>query len=364
VFGRSAAFDDQVRNGGVVTFRCDVYRAGVLLASDLQITGGSVTVDAKSAIRRRCSFQVIDPTGVLIPSSSTSTLAPYGNEAVLHRGYGSELLPLGTFRIESADVVDDGAQIVSVTGFDRASTIAEARLETPYVVAEGVNYATAIRDLIASRYAGLSYTFATTTRVTPSLVFGEGSDPWQAAQQMASNLGMEVFFGVDGGCVLRPEPTGVGEPVTWTYTDDSQSTIIMVSNQLRAKPSYNGAIVSGENTDLPVPVRAEAFDLDPASPTYYYGPYGRRPIFFKSQFVTSQAQAQDAANGLLQKELGGTEQLELSIIPHPAHEAGDLIRAVKTTVSVDDFCLIQALEVPLAVSGTMRILTKARRSGQ
>lgn len=358
---RSSAFDGYVTNGGMVSSRCDVYRGDSLLASDLRVIAGSVSVDAQSAIRRRCSVTIVDPTGVLIPSSPGSALAPYGNELRLFRGYGTELLPLGVFRIESADVADDGVQTVSITGFDRASTIAEARLESPYIVAAGVNYATAISDLITSRFAGLTYSFTTTTRTTPVLVFEEGADPWQAAQNMAASIGCELFLDPIGVCVLRAEPTGVSGSAVWTYIDDSTSTIITAGNNLRAKPSYNAAIVSGESTGLAAPVRATAYDLDPASPTYFNGPYGKRPVFLKSAYITTTAQAQEAANALLTRELGGTEQLELEVIPHPAHEAGDLIRAVKASIGVDDFCLVQSFDVPLDVSTPMRLLTKARR---
>lgn len=359
---RSAAFDDAVRNGGVVTSRCDAYRAGALIAADLRITGGSVAVDATAAIRRRCSLTVVDPTGALVPTGPASVLAPYGNEVKLYRGYGAELIALGVFRIESADVADDGAQTVAVTGFDRASVVAEARLESPWVVAAGANYATAIQALVDSRYGGLTWSMAPTSRVTPLLVFEEGSDPWAAARAMAASIGMELFFDADGICVLRPEPSAAGDTAAWTYTDDATSTIISLTNAARAKPSYNKAIVSGESTALAAPVRAEATDNDPASPTYYGGPFGRRPVFFTSSFIITAAQAAEAANGLLQRELGGTEQIELSVVPHPAHDAGDVVRVVKATIGVDDFCVVSAFDVPLGHDGVMRIVTKARRS--
>lgn len=340
----------------------DIYTAGVAVSLNLPVVSGSVTIDGRAALRRRCTVTVLDVDGTYAPSTPSSRLAPYGNELVLKRGVTGDMASLGVFRIATAKVNDTGPVTIELAGFDRAGTVQAARFETPYTVAAGTNYATAIQALITSRYSGLTFSFATTSRLTPLLVFEEGSDPWEAAQKMAASIGMEVFFDAVGTCVLRPEPdpNAVGVAVT-TYTEGTAGVVVEVTNDLDADPGYNKFIVSGEPVDGSAPVRAEALDNNPASPTYFYGAYGRRPRFFRSQFITTTAQAQETANALLLRELGGSEQVSFSAVPNPAHDAGDIVRVVRARIGVDTVAVIDSLTMPLEPAGLMRVATRKQR---
>lgn len=343
----------------------DVYRAGVLVAEALPVTGGSVAVNAGAAVRRRCTLTVVDDTGTLTPAAPTDALAPYGNELVVWRGVEGNLAQLGVFRIEAARVADTGASLtVDLTGFDRAGTVQEARFEDAYTVASGTNYATAIEALVEDRYPGLSYSFVSTSRTTPLLVFEEGADPWEAAQSMAAAIGMDLFFDQTGTCVLRPEPDPVAASVAATFVEGEASVVVAVENNLTAKPAYNKFIVTGEPVDASSPVRAEALDNNPASPTYYYGPFGKRPRFYRSQFITTTAQAQETADAFLLRELGGSEQVTFTAIPNAALDAGDVVQVVRERIGVDTVAVVDELTIPLAVDALMNVTTRARRSSE
>nr|WP_234350295.1 DUF5047 domain-containing protein [Streptomyces sp. WM4235] len=88
-----------------------LYRADGLVQT-LEHTGGSVTVDRKSAARRTCTVSVADPS--LIPTSAGDKAALYGATMRISRGvqYSDgvrELVPLGIFRVDSiSGDVDEG----------------------------------------------------------------------------------------------------------------------------------------------------------------------------------------------------------------------------------------------------------------
>lgn len=90
----------------VVLFRAD---GGV---ETLPHTGGSVSVDRGSAVRRTCSVTITDTS--LIPKTATDKLSIYGAQLRIRRGVTysdgtTELVPLGQFRLdEVSGDVDDG----------------------------------------------------------------------------------------------------------------------------------------------------------------------------------------------------------------------------------------------------------------
>jgi hypothetical protein len=362
----SAAFLAAMAAGSQsVIFRADVLSEGVVIATGLKVApGGSVQVDATATIRRRMSCTVVDETGALIPKKASDVLSPYGYELRLWRGYTTsigvdELVPLGTFRLAEAHVVDDGAQKIGLSGFDRARSVQRARFETPYVVAAGTNYVTAIQSLITSRLPGTTFSSITTTTTTPLLVFDQASDPWKAAQDMAASIGAEVFFDPLGVCVIRMLPNAQNDATTYTYQEGTTSVLISVDNNLTDDPGYNGVVVDGEAQGA-TPVHSVVYDVDPTSPTYSLGKYGKVPRFYKSPFVATQQQGDEAALGFLRREKGGTEAMSFSCIPNAAAEGGDVVRVVRAKVGIDATYLLETFAIPLDVT-TLSTPTTRRR---
>ncbi|MBQ1167350.1 DUF5047 domain-containing protein, partial [Streptomyces sp. A73] len=62
------------------------------------------------------------------------------------------------------------------------------------------------------------------------------------------------------------------------------------------------------------------------SPTYVYGPFGRVPTFYSSATLTTSTLAQSAANKLLRDSLKPTATADLSSVPNPCLEPGDILR--------------------------------------
>lgn len=327
---------------------------------------GTVTLDAGAAIRGRCDVTIVDDGSIgLVPTSATDSLAPYGNEIKLERGLRypdgtEEYASLGIFRIDEATASEGGDGVrVRVTGLDRASRIVDARFEEAYGIWSGTAYTTAILTLLQSAYPDIDHDFAASSLTTPAL-FGEvGGDKWALAQSMATSMGMELYFDGDGVCVLRPIPTAISGQAVADLHDGEGGVLVSTDSRWTRQGAYNRVIATGENTEEGVaPVRGVATDDNPLSPTYYYGPFGRVPAFYVSEFLTTNGQAADAAAGELARQLGTSRQISFGSVVNPALEPSDVVSVRREALDLDEEHVIDTLTIPLAPEGAMSGTTR------
>lgn len=364
----SDAILDGLTRGHSRTTYAEVFRGSekVLDAVDLDITGGSVTVDGTAATRRRLSMKLAIDDPAMMPMNALDDLAPFGNEIRVHQKIeidngSTATFDLGVFRISEPKGADKAGTSISISAFDRSRTIARAELTRPYVVTPGLNYVTATQALINSRYNGTLYwTADTTTYVTPLALFDIGADPWKTGDTMAGAIGFEIFFDPSGNPIMRREPDPTTAPPVFNYVEGPTCTIISVQTALSDQPGYNGVVVIGEPPSG-APVYGEAWDTNQQSATYYKGPYGVVPKIIKSQYVTSTTQANDVAAAELRNVLGIAERVTFTAIPNPAHEVGDVIRLRRLASGVDDLYVIESFTLPLDVDGVMSVTARRRK---
>lgn len=344
------------------TTRLEVLENQIVIAS-LPVLGGAVSIDAGNAVRRRTRVEVL-ATDDVIPTDVASLLAPYGNEIKLYRGHVGRSWAAGVFRIETARVEDTGARSILLEGFDRSHTIARARSEAVTTVAAGVLYTDAIAELADVTWPGVPVNLsASDATVAQTLVFEPGADLWrEAMERMATAIGHELFFDGDGVLTSRPPPALAEANVVYDFTDRAASAMLGVERVFTADPGYNVFVVTGQAAHNVAPVRAVAADTDPASPTYVGGKYGRRPRFFRSEFVHTTAQAQAAADGLLARELGGTEQLVVTHWPLAYLEGSDVIHVGRAVAGVDELASIESSAIDLGPDGAVTSTTRRRRT--
>lgn len=364
----SAAFVAALKRPHTVISRVDVFDGGVKKAT-VQPVDGLVEVDTAARIRRRCTLELVDPTGALTPTSLNDLLAPAGNEIRPYRGIRlpdgtDEYVPLGVFGVADSEILHTSEGVrVAAQGFDRSRKVSKNRWAEPHIIASGTNVATAIKDLIDNRLPGLTFSFTTTTRTTPVVVLGleVDNDPWVDAQTLARSIGCEVLFGPTGVCVLRTLVSAASEPSVMTY----DSTLLQVTRRLSDERTYNRVVVRGQHPDGS-PIRKIADDDDPDSPTYVGDPpgsgdFGLRPYFLTSQLITVADQGQDAADGLLEQVSGVVEDVNFDAIVNPAHDGGDVIRVTDGEVGIDTRYSLSALTVPMRVADPMPAITRKRR---
>lgn len=367
----SNAFRAAVGTSYRLVGQLDVLTAGNVTAlAQAVVVGGEITVDSTAATARHGKVIILAPGN--IPASMTSLYAPAGNEVRVWRGIqlpsGPELVPIITGGIYRAVSTDDNQGLqLELDVYDRSRKVAENQWTAPYTIAAGTNLGTAIQGLITDRLTGVgtvTFNFVATTTTTPLTVLGAGagSDPWSDAVALARSGGYELLFDPLGICVLRSVPDPLTSPVDWAYVEGSTSTFSRVVREMTREQTYNGVLAVGENVGSVAAVSSLVWDTNPASPSYYLGPFGKRPTTIKSPLITTVSQAQAAAQAELTKNLGATEVLTLTNAANPAHDLYDVVTVQRTPSQLNGSrYLVRSFRVPLGASVPMELITRARR---
>lgn len=363
MFGVSAGFLAALRTSHQAVVRVDSYTAGGLtrLASNLPIAEGAVTADASSQVRRTLDVTISDPG--LMPYGETGVLSPYGTELYVLRGIryptgATEWCPLGMFRVDDVQrgLADQG---VRVTGVDRSKAVADRRFEKPRRPTGGATTRVGwITTLVREVFTGLPATDTTgNTEPMPYPTPVWERERWGAIEELATSIGAEAFFDARGGLVIRSEPV-ITNPVAWWVDAGASGVLVDGARNISRERTYNVVVATGEPLGNFAPARAVVADTSPASPTRVDGPFGRVPRFYNSPLLRTTTQATKAATALLGRVRSLNRQLELSLVPNPALEPGDVIE-----VRLDDGSrerhLIDKVTCPLDPATAMSLSTRS-----
>lgn len=355
----------------------------------------SITVDRNSAQRRSGSItaEIVPdvPPPPILPTSPASILAPFGNELFIETGIatmtpGSDVatvqqwVPMGLFSMATVTVDDTTIDLtVTIDVYDRSWVISQRKLKKPYTfpATSSGNFVTEIETLLNQVWGSdppLQYNITPTTATVPSATYNQGSDPWQAALDMANAVGYELFFDVNGIVTGYPIPNPSTQPVAWNFTDSETavygdagaqgggigaggssallgspySTPVSVQSTMTRDGIYNDVIITGtgttnapySNTGTSQPVLASASDNNPNSATYVGGGMGDVPQFVSTNLATSSPQAQDMANNDLQAALSAAWQLSIEITPNPIFEIDDLVTVTRPRIGLNNVPMV------------------------
>lgn len=359
----TAAFAQVIAGSHQVATRVDVLFNREVIFQGIAVTSGQVTYDRNAARLARLSLTVADP--LRLPVAADDILTPFGYELGVWRGVylpgyhpspvlTDELIPLGVFPIQQSAV--DGVTLVSsITAEDRSRLVSDARFEDDYQIAAGTNYVTAIQSMIEAGVSGLTYLFPSTTFTTPLLTFAAQEDRWEKAQEMTKSLGNELLFDGLGRLTMRPEPTFTATPVASIAEGVNMTAASVALDRVGA---YNRVIATSANSSTGDVFRGVVTDDNPASPTYYFGPFGKKPRFFASEFLASDAQAASAAASILTANIGVASSVDFGVLPDPRLECSDVVQITRTALGLDDLHIIDTLTIGLGadsgMSGTSR----------
>lgn len=319
---------------------------------------GQVTLDVTAAIRGRVDLTFAESSDV--PVAVTDLLAPYGNEIKVERGLryldGTvELVPLGVFGIEDASTSDRGGELETrVSGLDRARRIERALFEQPLEIAAGSTASEIILSVVQGAYPDVSYAEgleSVSAAELPKVIAAEGEDRWAFAQGLAQAIGCVLYFDNQGVLTLRPYAPGESEAAVTLSEGD---VLIEVERDWSREATYNRFIVTGENSDEDAVYRGVATDSNPASPTYYGGPFGAAPRFWSSPYIVSDEQAQDAAEAMLAQELGTLSSIAFQAVPNPALEPLDQIIIKRKRMGLTaNACVLDSVSIGLGPEDSM-----------
>jgi len=345
-----------------MTARVAVYSPTNGVYPDLPISGGQVTIDTTSQVRRTATLTVHPD---FWPAKPTDLLAPYGSEATIEYGIvlanGTiEWVPLGRFSLDETarDRPVSSSADVTVALVDRSQRVAEDRLDTPGQTTAGATCVAEIRRLIQETL-GTSVTVTDltgSTQVAPVMEIEK--ERWSdGVEKLADAIGAEVYFDRSGMAVIRPQPTLADQPVWIITTGPTDSNLLSVKEKLSRTGVYNRVIASGQRTDGTAPVYAGVSDTDPNSPTRYGGPFGRKPRYYSSPLLTTVGQCTAAAAALLERVRGLGVQIQMEQLVNPALDGGDVILVVQDGIVTTH--IIDQVEVPLTPDGTQKLGTRS-----
>lgn len=313
----------------------------------IPLLSGDVQVDGSAQVRS--TLELTTGGAGMWPTSATDALAPYGNEVFVRRGirYGggtTEWVSLGYHRLDTPEQDDAPDGPIRLTGQDRMAGIIDGRLTAPRQFAATATYGQVMSVLVGEIYpwATIEWDDDTNDQTIGRQIITD-DDRYKVLNDLVMSVGKTWWWDHRGILVVRT-PTAVSQPV-WTVNHGRGGVLVSLSRRLTREGVYNGLVVTGEGADTSVPVRAVVVDNNPASPTYWYGPFGKVPRFYSSPFIVSHGQAASAATTMLTQYLGLPYAVDLTAVPNPALEPGDSIRVVYPGRS--EMHIIDRLTVPL-----------------
>lgn len=352
----SERFLQACRDTHRIATRVELWRDGVRLWDDVPVVDGRVTVDGNSRVRRTVEAQLALREDQ-IPSSMTDPLIPSGSVLKVYRGIqfqqdDVELAPLGVFRIDSLTITRPNVS-VTVRGSDYGINIGDDEFVQPQPSAKATVKAE-IAYLVQQAHPTVTIVDRTTTDADVAPAVWEGSR-WDAIDRLADAIGATCFYAQDGSFVIAPVPAST-DPEVYRIAAGESGVLISSNTEISRLSTYNAVVVTGAALGDALPPVAVVRDMDPDSPTYWDGPFGHRPKRIQSQQVTTQEQADQMAAEELAKAKGLPRSLNLTAVPNPALDAGDVV-GVGFADGVTEKHVIKTLSVGLGVGSAMSATT-------
>ena len=152
-------------------------------------------------------------------------------------------------------------------------------------------------------------------------------------------------------------PLGKGASV-WDVDASETGVLVAADESLDRTGVYNGVLVTGQDVATSAPFAALVTDSNPSSPSRWGGPFGKVARVEQSTAVQTLAQAQTAAQRLLDERLAITRSLTLQAAPNPALEPGDVVRVTFPDGRVEQH-VVETIRVSLEASGAQSLVVRS-----
>lgn len=353
--------------------------APAMLGDPVPVTDGHVTMRLDADIRSVCdvTMQAPWPASIAAAVGNASVsyldvdwrLSPLGREIHLAQRVqlpsgATEEIPLGYFRIDTSEELEDGA--IRVTGSDRASWVIDQPRASS--ITYGVaNFDTTIKGILDSvgSVGGIDHTDIRDVVYDDPAVglatFGRHvaieRDRWPAVQDMCEAVGRVGIVNRLGQlyvAVPAEQLVTLATPPVWTIRHTGNLS------QLRRRVSrlgtYNRVVVTGEamTGTPPRAVRGTATITSLTSPIRAGGPFGVMTRFHHSPLVTSDAAAQATADTLLTRWGGLPLEVDAVAVPFAALDPGDPVDLESKDGTSDGLHMVTTVRHPL-VPGAMSV---------
>lgn len=322
-----------------------VWYDGRVVAPDLPISSWSLTSDGSRQVQTQVSLSVADVDGALAPWAVDDPLGVGGArvQLIYDLGHG-ETVDLGWFRLTESDAAENwtlrngavwvsGGASISVSADDLTKVVVADRLLAPESPGAGATVISEVRRLLAG---SIPVTVAVGVRdkpVAPSVVYER--ERMDAVEDLLATISCAHRMTGDGQ--FEVYPTTLGAPV-WEVAGGDDGVLISVQRSQSVSGMYNAAVSEGATEDGRQLI-GRAFET--SGPLRWEGPHGRVPVFHSATgILTTQAAVDaDAKTRLSSTVSGRTVDLQVTCLPHPGLQPGDVVRVACPTIDGSEYPL-------------------------
>lgn len=303
----------------------------------LPVVEGNLTIDRRNQVWRTADITVgLDAVGT-IERTAIDRLNVIGSDIALHAGiyYENdriELVQVARLRIETFERKLSSATI-QIAARDYAAMLEEHPITADYTNRlRNLDLVSAVALLVTD---SLPYMMP---GMSSRLMVGDGVPSWQVPADATfdgdSRLDTIVRWCEAAGVYFFNLPNGTFylrgkddiDPTVLTVSDGDGGVLIDANEAFSRLDLYNAVDVSFNAPEgATTPVRAFVVDDDPASPTYWSGPFGRRVKQVSDVPAKTNAEASAAAVAKLNEAKGINRGLRITGLRYPTLIPGDSI---------------------------------------
>jgi hypothetical protein len=341
----------------------------------LGVVSGNLTIDYRRNVRRQATIQVgsydlsldADYATTLETRDYLEALTTSSGELTLEWGLrlggAEEWVTLARLRVDESNQELLSGSLTLSSALDGGSRVADFPLATPYapydIAGVKLTYLEAVQDLVDTSFpSGAPPTWDIAPGVDDTSLPPDGTvftgDRWSAITALAQAINIVVGPDHVGDWIIDTATPAVYP--TWTVTHGEGGVLVDAPTTYSRREQYNA-----------IPVRWEApdgsgglvylVDADPDSPTYYDGPFGRKPRPEETlTAVTTEPQAIAAAATLLEQYRGKTRSISLTSVHNPLMEPNDRL-ILWLPDGTAELHVIDSISLPLG-AGTMTCETR------
>lgn len=239
--------------------------------------------------------------------------------------------PAGVFCIGTYndDYDADGHHTVKIEAYDRSFLLQQTRTEGIYHIDAGVNYGTAIEQLLTA--AGISLYIITPTSCTLATAredWDVGTDYLTIANTLLAEINYNpIWFNADGYAILEPYAAPDATKIDHTYDGTTELSVLLpdcsAETDIFDKP--NVFIVVCSNPDLSAPLMATAENTNPVSTLSTFKRGRRIAKVFPVDNIASQDELDAYAQRLCFDSMLSSEVVDVKTALMPGHGVLDTI---------------------------------------
>lgn len=286
---------------------------------------GTATQSALSTTRWACELSLADVEVSISGINNFSTQL-----RIMHKMQGEPEMPMGVYKVTRAAWANEERDVVKVSGLSHEIYLQNARFYTARTFKKqpaSSLIAYLIHEILPGQIVSFEVPDITVPQTTAARDRWPLIDGDRNSSSIAKALGARVYAGPNANWIVRDVPS-LDDATVWEAS--AEDVLLTMSEELSDDGVYNVMVVNGQSSDdVPAFKSGIAEDLDPTSPTYVKKPvsqggYGVKPRFYTSEFITSWAQAQKAAEKLLAPYLGLRQTIGFTQAHDPSLEPGDV----------------------------------------